>query len=94
MTLADKGYQCRDTRRRRQYPHPVQTPPPPAAPLSRRQRIVNRSHARLRGIGERAMATLKGWKILIKLRCCPRRASAIVQAILVLHPTETGHHPG
>jgi DDE superfamily endonuclease len=54
---------------------------------------VNRSHARVRGIGERAMATLKGWKILTKLRCCPRRATAIVQAILVLHDTETGPHP-
>ncbi|GAA3509723.1 hypothetical protein GCM10023075_70940 [Streptosporangium album] len=25
------------------------------------------------------------WKILTKLRCCPRRVTAIMQAILVLH---------
>ena len=39
------------------------------------------------------MTTLKGWKILTKLRCCPRRATAIVQAILVLHATETDRYP-
>jgi hypothetical protein len=36
----------------------------------------------------RAIATLKTWKILVTLRCCPRRATAIVQAILVLHHVE------
>ncbi|HEV7975361.1 MAG TPA: hypothetical protein VGP60_11435, partial [Amycolatopsis sp.] len=28
--------------------------------------------ARIRALGERAVATLKTWKILVKLRCCPR----------------------
>ncbi|MBQ1075605.1 IS5/IS1182 family transposase, partial [Micromonospora sp. C31] len=39
-------------------------------------------------------ATLKTWKILAKLRCCPRRATAIVQAILVLHRTESNRYAG
>ncbi len=56
-------------------------------PLSDNQRDVNASHARNRAPVERAMATLKTWKILTKLRCCPDRATAIVQAIHVL---ETG----
>jgi hypothetical protein len=38
--------------------------------------------------GEGAIATLKTWKILAELRCCPRRATAIVQAILTLHQVE------
>ncbi|GAB1641416.1 hypothetical protein KRMM14A1259_18390 [Krasilnikovia sp. MM14-A1259] len=62
--------------------------------LSRRQKVVNRAHAKIRARGERAIATLKTWKILAKLRCCPRRASAIVQAILVLHCIESGRYAG
>jgi hypothetical protein len=37
---------------------------------------------------------LKSWKILTKLRCCPRRATAIVQAILVLQAAEDTRYPG
>ena len=62
--------------------------------LSRRQKTVNRAHAKIRARGERAIATLKTWKILAKLRCCPRRATAIVQAILVLHHVEANRYPG
>ncbi|GAT71534.1 transposase [Planomonospora sphaerica] len=62
--------------------------------LSRNQKAVNRSHARIRAISERAAATLKAWKVLVRLRCCPRRATAIVQAILVLQLTEEGRYPG
>ena len=54
---------------------------------------MNRSHARIRALGERAIATLKTWQVLTKLRCCPRRATAIVQAILVLHHIEADRHP-
>jgi hypothetical protein len=61
--------------------------------LSRRQQAVNRAHARIRAIGERANATLKDWKVLTKLRCCPRRATAIVKAILVLHHVEVNRYP-
>jgi hypothetical protein len=37
---------------------------------------------------------LKTWKVLTKLRCCPRRATAIVQAILVLQTVEDTRYPG
>jgi hypothetical protein len=43
---------------------------------------------------ERAVATLKTWKVLTHLRCCPHRATTIVQTILVLHPIEEGRHSG
>lgn len=33
--------------------------------------------------------TLKDWKALAELRCCPRRAAAILQAILVLHHVQS-----
>ncbi|RNH90160.1 IS5/IS1182 family transposase, partial [Micromonospora aurantiaca] len=46
----------------------------------------------IRARGERAIATLKTWNILAKLRCCPRRATAIVQAILVLHHVEANRY--
>lgn len=87
-TFADKGYQGADgtvrTPFKRHRSHP---------PLSRSQKATNQAHARIRGVGERAVATLKGWKILTKLRCCPRQATTIVAAILVLHQVETGRYP-
>ena len=52
--------------------------------LSRNQKAVNSTHARQRGPGERANAQLKNWKILRKIRCCPRRATDLVKAVLVL----------
>jgi transposase len=52
--------------------------------LSRNQRDVNSAHARQRGPGERGNAQLKAWRILRKIRCCPRRATDLVKAILVL----------
>jgi len=89
MTFADKGYQgARGTvrtpfKRRRFRPK-----------LSPRQKAVNKTHAKIRARGERAIATLKTWKILAKLRCCPRRTTAIVQAILVLHHVEANRYAG
>ena len=87
MTFADKGYQgargsVRTPFKRRRF----------RPKLSRRQKAINRAHAKIRARGERAIATLKAWKILAKLRCCPRRATAIVQAILVLHHVETDRY--
>ena len=52
--------------------------------LSRNQHEVNTAHARQRGPGERANAQLKSWRILRKIRCCPRRATTLVKAVLVL----------
>jgi DDE superfamily endonuclease/Helix-turn-helix of DDE superfamily endonuclease len=59
--------------------------------LSRNQKAINRNHARNRAPGERAMAILKTWKILTKLRCCPHRATNIVAAIRVLQTIEDQH---
>ena len=89
MTFADKGYQgargsVRTPFKRRRY----------RPKLSHRQKAVNRAHAKIRARGERAIATLKTWKILVKLRCCPRRATAVVQAILVLHRVENPIYQG
>ncbi len=89
MTFADKGYQgargsVRTPFKRRRF----------RPQLSRRQKAVNRAHAKIRARGERAIATLKTWKILAKLRCCPRQATAIVQAILVLHHVEGNRYSG
>ncbi|MEU7716344.1 transposase family protein [Micromonospora chalcea] len=89
MTFADKGYQgargsVRTPFKRRRF----------RPKLSRRQKAVNRAHAKILACGERAIATLKSWKVLAKLRCCPRRATAIVQAILVLHHVEANRYAG
>jgi hypothetical protein len=89
MTFADKGYQgargsVRTPFKRRRF----------RPKLSRQQKSVNRAHAKIRARGERAIATLKTWKILVKLRCCPRRATAIVQAILALQHIEANRYAG
>jgi hypothetical protein len=89
MTFADKAYQgargsVRTPFKRHRYRPKLPT----------RQKAVNRSHARIRALGERANATLKTWKVLAKLRCCPRRATAILKAILVLHQVENPIYRG
>lgn len=53
--------------------------------LSAGQRAVNVSHARIRAVGEQAIATLKGWRLLRKLRCSTTRITGLVQAVLSLH---------
>ena len=52
------------------------------------QKDANRAHARLRAPGERANAQLKSWRILRKLRCCPRRAGQLAKAVYVLQARE------
>ncbi len=47
-------------------------------------RAVNRSQAKIRALVEPAVATLKRWKVLTKVRCCPYRTTALVAAILTL----------
>src|SRR5690242_1590547 len=49
-------------------------------PLSATQKQVNAAHARQRGPGERANAELKNWRIFRKIRCCPTRTTALVNA--------------
>ncbi|MFB6507236.1 transposase family protein [Streptomyces sp. NPDC002466] len=53
--------------------------------LKRWQRRHNSSHAKIRCLGEQAMATLKGWRLLRKLRCSTNRITDVVKAVLVLH---------
>ena len=52
------------------------------------QKEANRAHAKLQAPGERANAQLKLWKILTKLRCCPRRAGKLAKARHVLQLRE------
>ncbi len=88
-TFADKGYQGAGGTVRTPFKRHTTRPH-----LSGGQKAVNRAHARIRALGERAVATLKGWKVLVKLRCCPRRATALVAAIVVLYLVETGRSSG
>ena len=53
------------------------------------QKDANRTHARLRGPGERANAQLKYWRILHKVRVSPRRTGRLAKAIHVLQNYET-----
>ncbi|MEU1894833.1 transposase family protein [Streptomyces pristinaespiralis] len=53
--------------------------------LSAGQKAVNRSHAKIRALVEQAMATLKAWRLLRRLRCSTTRITSLVQAVLVLH---------
>src|SRR5690606_4155614 len=77
--LADKGYQGAGA--------PLITPyKGKGKPES--QKDANRAHARLRGPGERAIAQLKTWRILRKLRCCPHKAGRLAKAIHVLQDRE------
>ncbi|MFF8793987.1 transposase family protein [Streptomyces globisporus] len=53
--------------------------------LKRWKRRHNTTHAKIRCLGEQAMATLKGWRLLRKLRCSTNRITDVVKAVLVLH---------
>ncbi|GAA2692906.1 hypothetical protein GCM10010428_70690 [Actinosynnema pretiosum subsp. pretiosum] len=51
--------------------------------------MSNQARVRIRAFGEHVVSLLKDWKVLAKLRCCPRRATMVVAAILVLRHIET-----
>lgn len=53
--------------------------------LKRWKRRHNTSHAKIRCVGERAMATLKGWRLLRKLPWSTNRITDTVKAVFVLH---------
>lgn len=57
--------------------------------LKRWKRRHNRSHAKIRCVGEQAIAFLKGWRLLRKLRCSTNPITDIVKAVLVLHHAST-----
>ncbi|MFF3381320.1 transposase family protein [Streptomyces sp. NPDC002680] len=48
------------------------------------RRRHNRDHARIRSLGERAIAILKSWRVLRKLRCSTTRITAVVRAVVTL----------
>ncbi|WP_324606287.1 transposase family protein [Streptomyces globisporus] len=57
--------------------------------LKRWKRRHNTSRAKIRCVSEQAMATLKGWRLLRKLRRSTNRITDIVKATLVLHHAST-----
>ncbi|MFD9286332.1 transposase family protein [Streptomyces mirabilis] len=57
--------------------------------LSAGQKAVNRSHAKIRALVEQAIATLKSWRLLRKLRCSTIQITKLVQAVLTLHLTSS-----
>jgi hypothetical protein len=58
--------------------------------LSKGQQAVNRSHAKIRALVEQAIATLKSWRLLRKLRCSTTRITVLVQTVLSLHLASSG----
>lgn len=53
--------------------------------LSHGQQAVNVSHAKICALGEQAIAALKAWRLLRKLRCSTTCITSLVQATLTLH---------
>ncbi|GAA3464325.1 hypothetical protein J2S66_001979 [Saccharothrix longispora] len=53
--------------------------------LSPGQQAVNRSHTRIRALGERAVSTLKAWRLLRRLRCSTTRITDLTGVVLALH---------
>lgn len=76
MTFAGEGYQGAGaitvwTPHKRHHPGP---------PLLRNQEAVNRSHAKVRALGERSIATLETWKVLARLHCLFQRSTGPTSA--------------
>jgi hypothetical protein len=86
LTFADKGYQGADCT----IGTPFKRHPPTAAVSSAEagQPLPRVSAASANARSPRS----GGWKILTKLRCCARRTTAIVQAILGLHAVEADRY--
>ncbi|WP_329599950.1 IS5 family transposase [Streptomyces pseudovenezuelae] len=80
---ADKGYQGAGSTVRLPYRGRWDS-------LSTGQQAVNRAHAKVRALVERAIATLKSWRLLRKLRCSTTRITSLVQAVLVLQLATSG----
>ncbi|WP_093804147.1 transposase family protein [Streptomyces sp. Wb2n-11] len=57
--------------------------------LKRWKRRHNSTHAKIRCLGEQAMATLKGWRLLRKIRCSTNRITDILKAVIALHHAST-----
>ncbi|MFF7438036.1 transposase family protein [Streptomyces sp. NPDC008122] len=86
--LAEAGVKCRAGKAYQGAVRPVRVPFRGRRP-KRWQRRHNSSHAKIRCLGEQAMATLKGRRLLRKLRCSTNRTTDIVKAVPVLHHAST-----
>jgi hypothetical protein len=82
--LADAGLKCWADKAYQGAGGPVRVPFR-GRRLKRWKRRHNTTHAKIRCLGERAMATIKGWRLLRKLRCSTNRITNVVKAVLVLH---------
>jgi hypothetical protein len=82
--LADAGLKCWADKAYQGAGEPVRVPFP-GRRLKRWKRRHNTTHAKIRCLGERAMATVKGWRLLRKLRCSTNRITDVVKAVFVLH---------
>ncbi|URM92766.1 transposase [Streptomyces sp. MRC013] len=71
---ADKGYRGAGGTARTPYRGRWET-------LPTGQQAVDRSHAQIRTLVEQAIATLKSWRLLRKLRCSTTRITCLVQAV-------------
>ena len=49
------------------------------------EQAVNRAHAKIRAVGEQAIADLRTWHLLRNLRCSTTRITDLVKAVLALH---------
>ncbi|GAA2471081.1 hypothetical protein GCM10010388_74600 [Streptomyces mauvecolor] len=58
--------------------------------LSAGQQAVNRAYTKIRACVEQAIATVKTWRILRKLRCSTVRITSLIQAIPTLHTAQVG----
>jgi hypothetical protein len=54
------------------------------------QQVVNRSRAKIRALVEQAVATLKSWRLLRKIRCSTTPMTGLIQAVLCLHLANSG----
>lgn len=82
--LAEAGIRCWADKAYQGAGHPVRVPFR-GRRLKRWQRRHNTTQAETRCVGEQAMATLKGRRLLRKLRCGTNRITDIVKTVLVLH---------
>lgn len=82
-TWADKAYQGAGGTVRTPYTRHRVRPR-----LSTGQKAVNRAHARVRCRVEHAVAELKTWHVLDRLRCCPHRAGTVIAAVTALNQIE------
>ncbi|MFE0186589.1 transposase family protein [Streptomyces sp. NPDC058989] len=84
--LAEAGLKCWADKAYQGAGHLVRVPFK-GRKLKRWQCRHNTTHAKIRCVGEQAIATLKRWRLLRKLRCSTNRIAGIVSDVLALHLT-------